>query len=497
MLTSGSLIVRNIFLNLVGQGAPLLVAICAIPILIKGLGPDRFGVLTLAWTVIGYFSLLDLGLGRALTKTVAEKLGTGQEEEIPAMVWTSLLLLFVFGIVGSLILGFLSRWLVYHVLKVPLPLAEETIRSFYLLSVSLPVVLTTAGLRGLLEAQQRFGFINSIRIAFGIFTFLGPLSILPFTPNLVPIIGVLVAGRVVIWGIYFLIFLRTMPSIRHHLFIRARTAVSLLQFGSWITISNAISPIMDYSDRFLIGALASMTAVTYYTTPYEVAGKLSIIPNAIAMVMFPAFSATIVRDPPHTSLLFGRALKGLFVILFPIVFAIVSLSHEGMEIWLGKEFAENSGRVLQLLTMGVFVNSLARMPFDLIQGFGRPDLTAKVHLVELFFYLPLAWWMIAAYGIMGAAIAWLVRVSVDGAILFRIALSLLPQSAQAVHRMGIIMGAGLLILILAAVPMAPVLSRAFIVAIMTFYTFAAWHIVPDHEERAAALGWLKRAFSAK
>ena len=72
-LIGGRRLVRNVFWNLLGTGAPLLVAIVAIPMLIEGMGTARFGVLTLAWMVVGYFSLFDLGLGRALTKLVAER----------------------------------------------------------------------------------------------------------------------------------------------------------------------------------------------------------------------------------------------------------------------------------------------------------------------------------------------------------------------------------------------------------------------------------------
>ncbi len=77
-LTSGRLLVRNSFWNFLGQVVPLMAAIFSIPLLIKGLGTDRFGLLTLAWIVIGYFNLFDLGLGRALTKLVSEKLGGGR-----------------------------------------------------------------------------------------------------------------------------------------------------------------------------------------------------------------------------------------------------------------------------------------------------------------------------------------------------------------------------------------------------------------------------------
>ncbi len=92
-LISGRHLTRNVFWNLLGAGAPLLVAVVAIPMLIEGLGLARFGVLTIAWMVVGYFSLFDFGLGRALTKLVAEKLGSGQNNEIPSLIWTAMLLM--------------------------------------------------------------------------------------------------------------------------------------------------------------------------------------------------------------------------------------------------------------------------------------------------------------------------------------------------------------------------------------------------------------------
>src|SRR5438045_5209796 len=100
-LTSGRLLAKNTIWNLIGSGAPMAVAVFCIPVLIRGLGKERFGVLTLAWALIGYASLFDLGLGRALTQLVAKKLGAGEDREIPALVWTSLLLMLQLGVAGA------------------------------------------------------------------------------------------------------------------------------------------------------------------------------------------------------------------------------------------------------------------------------------------------------------------------------------------------------------------------------------------------------------
>lgn len=176
-LTSGKLLAKNTLWNLVGQGVPVIAAVFAIPLLIKGLGIERFGVLTLAWMVIGYFSLFDFGIGRALTKVVAEKLGGGQAEDIPAIAWTALSLMLLLGVVGAIVVALLSPWLVHSVLKIPVELQQETLNTFYLLALSIPIVISTAGLRGILEAYQRFGLVNAIRVPMGLFMFIGPLMV--------------------------------------------------------------------------------------------------------------------------------------------------------------------------------------------------------------------------------------------------------------------------------------------------------------------------------
>ena len=482
-LTGGRLLVRNTVLNFIGQGGPLVIAIFAIPILIKELGIDRFGVLTLVWMVIGYFSLFDLGTGRALTKFVAEKLGAGQEEAIPALVWTSLFLMLILGVAGTVVVSLLSPWLVHRALNIPMALHTETLYSFYVLALSIPVVITTAGIRGVLEGKQRFGFINAVRIASGVFTFLAPLLVLLFSKSLLPIVAVLAAGRLLVLLLYLVFCLYVMPELRHSVAIKRSVVVPLLRFGGWITVSNVVGPAMVYLDRFLISALVSIAVVAYYVTPYEIVTKLWVIPGAMVGVLFPAFSTSFVQDRTRTVKLFGQGVKCVFLVLFPITLLIVALAKQGLDLWLDKEFAENSSRVLQWLTMGVLINSAAIIPFALIQGLGRPDLTAKLHLLELPFYLFAVWWITRVYGIEGTAIVWLIRVVVDTVMLFGIARRLLRESAFVVKRAALMLGTGLLVLALAMLPMNVTLKSGFLLLALFSFALAGWFLVLSPEER--------------
>jgi O-antigen/teichoic acid export membrane protein len=433
-LTSGRLLARNTVWNLIGLGAPVLVAVFCIPVLVRTLGNDRFGVLALAWSLIGYASLFDLGLGRALTQMVAKKLGAGQQQEVPRIVWTSLMLMLALGILGGAVMIAVAPWLVRGVLKVPQSLRGETVRAFFLLGLSVPVVITTAGLRGLLEAHQRFDLATWIRVPMGVFTFVGPLMVLPFSHSLVPVVGILVVGRVIGCVGHAWMALRVAPELRDGTAWDRHWVAPLMRFGGWMTVTNVVGPLMVTLDRFLIGAWISMAAVAYYATPYEVVTKLLLIPTAIVGVMFPAFSTSLEGRRERAALLYGRSLKYMFAVLLPIIVLIVVLARNGLTLWLGNDFADHSTRVVQWLALGVLANSLACVPFSFVQGAGRPDLTAKLHLVELPIYLLTLAALVHANGIEGAAVAWSARATCDSLALFLMARKFVSPGATMVSR---------------------------------------------------------------
>jgi O-antigen/teichoic acid export membrane protein len=428
-LHSGKAVAKNTLINMAGQALPLIVGIVTIPMLINGLGTGRFGVLALAWMVIGYFSLFDLGLGRALTQIIAQRSGTKETAELPGLVWTALAIMAAMGIAGGGIAGALSPYLIEKVFKMSDQLRPEALQAFYILSISIPVVVLSSGFAGILTAYQRFDLINAVRIPLGLANFIIPLLTLPFSASLVPVILLLAVIRVASCVAQLWLCLRVMPSLCAERRFVPEAVRPLFNFGGWMTVSNIIGPLMVYLDRFVIGAVISVTAVAYYATPYEMVTKLWIISGALIASLFPAFAAHN-GDASRTTQLLSKSIAATFIFIFPIALVIVTFSSEGLLIWLGKDFADNSARVLQWLAAGVFINSIAQVIFALIQGRGRPDLTAKFHLLELIFYIPLLWLALKHYGIAGVAFAWTLRVAVDGCLLLWVAQRLIPLARK-------------------------------------------------------------------
>ncbi len=403
--------------NLLGLGLPLVVAVFCIPILIRELGEARFGLLTLIWAVVSYFGLFDLGLGRALTQQLAVALAENGEKRVGSLVMTATVLMAGLGIFAGLLMALAAPWGVGLIQSVPDK--QEAIYAVLLMALAMPAIVLTSGFRGVLEARHAFGIINAIRLPMGLFTFLGPVVVVLYgSTRLDQIAGVLAAGRIVACVVHAWYAWRALPDDHGRLVFRKTLLRPLCVSGGWLTLSNIISPFMGYVDRFIIGGIVSAAAVAYYTTPQEIVTKLWIVPGALTAVLFPTFAADLANRDGQTQILFVKAVQWLFLALFPVTLFLALFAQEILTVWVGSEFALQSAMLMKIFAAGILVNCLAHVPFTLIQGAGEPRITALVHFIELPFFLIVLWGLTLKYGVLGAAMAWLLRMIVDTLLMF-------------------------------------------------------------------------------
>src|SRR5580704_11912176 len=198
---------------------------------------ERFGVLTLAWMIAGYFGLFDFGLGRALTQAMAQEWSRGNGARAAAMFWTALAMMFALSAFAVFALAMLAPWLTRSGLRIPLALRGETLIGLYFIAAGLPMLVSASALRAALSAADRFDLLNLIRTPIGIMSFGAPVLMLPFTHNLAWLIGVLVLNRALSWAICFGAICYALPELRAHFRIDPCCARPLLGFGAWITAS--------------------------------------------------------------------------------------------------------------------------------------------------------------------------------------------------------------------------------------------------------------------
>jgi O-antigen/teichoic acid export membrane protein len=416
---SGKQLTRNWAFNLAGQVLPLIVALVAMPFLVRGLGPERFGVLSIVWAVLGSFTLLDLGLGRSTTKFVAECLGRGDVHKFPSLFWTSLWSQLLIGILGALLMAVVAPYLVEHYLRLTGTTGAETKTSFLVLAASFPVVLGGNSIRGVLEAAQRFDIVNYVRIPTSMCMFLLPAIALPLGLRLSAIVLLLALSRLTAALAYLAVCYRLFPSVRLNYSLDHGLLRPLLAYGGWVSISNFVAPLLAYADRFVIGAVLGMSYVSYYTAPNEAITKASVLPGTLLTTLFPAL-ATLDASGARGRVqdLCVRAIKSLLLLMTPALLIVFLFARQLLQLWLGADFAAHSARVLQIFCIGILVNSLAFVPFFLLQGLGRPDVTAKIHLFELPLYALALAILLPRFGLTGAALAWSFRLFLDACLLF-------------------------------------------------------------------------------
>jgi O-antigen/teichoic acid export membrane protein len=411
-LRDSRLLLRNIVVTIGGTGLPSLLALLVLPFLIRELGAVRFGLLALIWTVANYLPLFDIGLGSAVTRRISREIVT-EPEGVRASFWTALLTAFTLGTAAGLVLAMTAPWLV-HLIADQSGLRREATLSLMFLAVGMPFIVANASVAGLLKAHQRFGLVTLIESPASALTYLAPLIVALFTPNVAMISATLATVKAAVFLAFVVTAMRAFPNLGGRPHIDLSRVKDLLKFGGWLTFSSFTAPLLLELDRFLIAGIVSVKAVGLYAFPFELATAGSFIPATVGSVFYPALASTTgSADDTEVNRLVRRLLQFMMCFTLPVLLVFSVLARPIMQFLMGSQFHAESFGALQYLVVGVFFNSLARVPYTLLMSAGRTAAISFVHLSELPLYIGLSAWLISSHGIVGAAVAWMLRTAAD------------------------------------------------------------------------------------
>jgi O-antigen/teichoic acid export membrane protein len=483
------LIAKNSIINLLGQILPMLASVLTIPYVVKGIGTDGYGILSIAFLVLGYFSIFDLGLSRATVKFVAEHLSPDKIHKVPGLVWTSLTLLVglgcVFGTIGAIFVPMMMT----RFFKMPPSFIGDARLSILILCLAMPIMLGTDALRGVLEAAQRFDLVNFVKVPASVMFSLSSALAIPLGIGVPGIVSMLVAIRLTTLVVYLFMCFRVFPGLKGSFQFSREALKPLTVFGGWIMVSNVTGPIFAYLERFMIASLLSVSMLTFYSVPFDLVGKILIFPMSIIPSLFPYFSYHGTKGRNEVSEVTSRVAKYMLLILTPVVAVFFCFARQILQLWLGSDFANQSTIVLQLVAVLFFVNAFAMLPYTSVQALGRPDLKAILDLVVLPVYAVSAWWLMRRAGVNGAALAKLFVTIVDFSALYIIASRLRAFSirdwfAGPLMR-ALALSAGLVALVglIASLHARIGVSIALLIVSFLVYAFLFWIFAVDEEDR--------------
>lgn len=399
-------LIKNSFYNIVGFAIPTMIAIPSFGILARWLSVEEFGIFTLTFALVGYASIFDAGLSRAVTREIS--IFRFDKNEKSKIVGTASIVILIMGIIASCILFYSSASLT-DFLRVSDGYKDVVTESFKVLSFILPCYLLDLIWMGYLQGIEKFSTVNFQKVISNSSIMLLPVIFCFFDKSILYATYGLIAGRVISVSLSFLlckdIIYKGSFRFNHLVFQR------LVKFGSWITVSNIISPLMVYFDKFLVSNLLGSQKVAYYTAPAEGVNRLINVPIALTMALFPKISNAKTIEEQRSLEKISYAIISL--ICLPIAIIGIIFSESIMTIWMGVEYGVKSSIILKILFVGYYFNSLAQIPYTILQSKGFSKYTAIIHAIEIFPYLILLFFSTQEFGLVGAAVIWSLRVFID------------------------------------------------------------------------------------
>lgn len=410
-------IMRNMAYNVMGTVVPMLVSLATVPIYIATIGTDRYGIVAITWLLLGYFGFLDFGLSRA-TANALSRLAHDPSGRRGTIIVTSFWLNVMLGVAGSVIFYFLLRPLTHEVFSLPASLDSEMAAAIPWIACMLPLGMLGGVAGGALLSRERFLLMNVVQSSGYVLGQVVPLMLAIWVgPSLQIVLSAALCIRALTIMTMFAIVIYFERPIR--LFAFSRTEVRILfGYGMWVSVSSILSPVLETFDQFLIGALLGPSAIAHYVVPMSLAMRSQVVASALASALFPRMSRESGADAAELNRRASVALSyGFSAICGPAII----LAEPFLRLWLGPDFAAQAGPVARILLIGAWLNGLAFLPFGMLQAQGRPDVTAKVHLLEVVPFIAWVFGLVKLFGLPGAAAGWALRHLVDSVTLFYLA----------------------------------------------------------------------------
>lgn len=402
---------NNIIANVLGRVWGALMSFAFVPLYVRFLGVEGYGLIGFFSSMLAVFFVLDVGLSVTLNRELA-RLGTDDEGRRAArtLVKTLESVYWAIGVVICCAVvaaapAIASRWLNVRSLAL-----SETVRAIQLMGlVALfrwPVALYTGALMGL----QRQVVLNVIIAAMALLQGGGAVLILwLLAPTVTAFFGWQVF--VALLQIVLLVFVtwRAIPLHDH----RARFAVAALRsvmgFSAGITGITVLSAILTQSDKFLLSRLLPLEQFGYYSLAAAIAGLLIPAAGAVYSSVFPVY-ARLVANERHDELreIYHKSCQVLSVMIIPTATIVAVFASDLLTLYLHDvRIVKGVSLLLTLQIVGNCFLALMLLPVGLQFAFGWTKLSLYKNVVAVILYIPALLLAVSSYGATGAAAVWI------------------------------------------------------------------------------------------
>lgn len=397
------MLLRNSLWNLSGSAIPMVVALATVPLLIGALGVEGFGIVTLVGSVIGYFGVLDINLSAGSIKYLAEHHAANDRERFSETFWFGIMFYGCLGLLGAGILFFASDFLIARFFDVSPALRDATVTAFQIGALGFALTQAQNYLLVVPQALQRYDRSAQSEAFFGVLVNIASVVAALAGAGVVGVILARVAVAAV--NVLYLIWLiRSFQMSLSPRWPRPDVRAALTSFSAYAYLSKIASTLHQHADKLIVGAIAGPVALTFYTVPVTLAGRILGLTYRLSSVIYPRASALAGagRISELRPVYFG-VLRYVTYINLAALGIIVLAGDEFLRRWVGEEFVQQGYVVLILMTIALLVDSLTNVPSMVNDALGHPRVTGRFALANGLLGVGMVYLGTTFGGIIGAA----------------------------------------------------------------------------------------------
>ena len=403
---------KNLIANLLSSGSSALINLISIPLIIRFVGSEAYGLIGFYATLQGVFQLLDLGFSPTMSREMARySVQPEKAQEARDLVRTMELIYWGLAVaigLGTIIASpFLAKsWL--QAQNLPGNVIEQSLIIMGLLSaVQWPISFYQGGLIGLQRQVQ----LQSGKIIFTALRYFGGIAILAFiTPDIVAFFlwQAFVGLIQIIWLMWLL--WRSMPAGPSP--VRSRFRPHLLrQIGGFAAGMSGITLfglLLTQMDKVILSRILPLEIFGYYVLASNLSSMLRLAADPIFNVAFPQFSALVAQhNEPELRQRYRLISQLIALLIVPIAGILIAFAGPILLIWTHDAvIAEATKPILILLTLGSAFNCLMIPAYSLKLSAGYTRVAFAITTTQAIVLVPVILVMTLNYGASGAAAVW-------------------------------------------------------------------------------------------
>jgi O-antigen/teichoic acid export membrane protein len=382
----------------------MLVNLISIPILLDLLGKDAYGIQRLVAVLIGYFTIMDMGLDLPIIKFVSRYKSIGKDDLLQKLLNTTILLYTCIGLIGLVIIFILSKFFALYVFNIPVFLQKDAILVFYIASFGFLASVGMSWGRALFKGLQKYHITYAVSTFNQLVGIVLGITVVLYGHGLVGFVLVRVVTAFVSVLMYYVLAKKSLSITFNPKFDRG-ILKAIREFVSYGIINRAVGAILSRLDVTIIGITIGVGAVAIYSVPFMIVSQLGyMIAFAIGFV-FPLTSELLAKNQViKTQTLFNHINK-ITIILTGIVFVPVFIFGDRfLFLWI-RDIYEEAAPLLKVLTIYALIgSSTITISNNIILGYGKIKYFTFFNIIKNLSGGIMMYFFIKKYGIMGAPI---------------------------------------------------------------------------------------------